>query len=215
MAAPDCDVDARLPLRPCAEASAPERAGVWQQDEGGFALVYDGCFVAFEYHGPDGGGAPDWELRSLAGGALVIDWRTFGDPPPYYRARARWRDDVLGSFSIIGERTHGRWDADRVRMRTWRGEPLRRVSRASELSPRARRLVCVERVTPTETELALERGLEPPSDPDATPLTPSQRLTLEIEAARDREVDERIRVLRDGALREVEREADDAPSRAP
>lgn len=35
-----------MPVVPCPRARFPERVGVWQSDD--WALVYDGCTVAFQ-----------------------------------------------------------------------------------------------------------------------------------------------------------------------
>ena len=138
-----CDVADRFPIRPCASATQPSRVGVWQDTTSSYALVFDGCYVSFEYTGAREH-EPDADLRSLAGGALVVEWREFGDPPPYFRAHARWQGDLLLSASIIGERPVARWDGTAMRG-LWRGAgPLTRVSTVSALRRQARRLLCVE-----------------------------------------------------------------------
>lgn len=196
---PACDLAGRFPVRPCAGAAHPERAGVWQNDETGWALVYDGCQVAFEHTGARE--LPfDGELRSLAGGAIVVDWREWGDPPPYYRAAAAWRDDLLLSRSIIGERAIARWDGEAMRsLHHWRENRFRRVTSEAALSRQAHQLLCVERVTPTEAELARERGVPLPDEPEPSPPTPMQRMLREAEAQRQEELVRRVRAMREAA----------------
>ncbi len=199
--ATSCDLADRFPIRPCASATQPSRVGVWQDTTSSYALVFDGCYVSFEYTGAREH-APDADLRSLAGGALVVEWRELGDPPPYFRAHARWQGDLLLSTSIIGERPVARWDGTAMRG-LWSGAgPLRRVSTVSALRRQARRLLCVDRVVPTEAELARERGIPWSGESDPYPPTPFERMLREDEERRERELEhegERTRASRTDA----------------
>ncbi len=196
-AAASCDLAPRLPIQPCPSAAHPDRVGVWQDSTSSYALVFDGCYVSFEYTGAREH-EPDADLRSLAGGALIVEWREWGDPPPYYRSGSRWQDDLLLSTSIIGERAVARWDGTAMRGPRRGAGPMRRVTTMAKLSRQARRLLCVDRVTPTEAELARERGIPWSGESDPYPPTPMQRAIREEEERRDREL-ERAAAAQQGA----------------
>ncbi|RZO62391.1 MAG: hypothetical protein EVA89_09140 [Sandaracinaceae bacterium] len=121
------------------------------------AFVFDGCTVTFRYVG---GRSPDDPWRYLRGAGLEgVRYTDYGDPPPYYRATARWEGDTLIASSVIApDLPIARWAAGRFVMRHGPRHAFRRVTRAADLDEQLRAMLCVERRVPTERELFRARG---------------------------------------------------------
>lgn len=151
------NVAGRFPVSPCDGAAHPDAVGVYQTADREAAFVYDGCTVRFVH--TFGMEPPMFlGLRDVAG-AFVVDVRDYAEPFPYFRAPASWRGPGLRSVSLLIERDFGRWDGVRF---VAREGVYQRVERAEDLTDEARALLGVDRVVPTETELAERCGVPMP-----------------------------------------------------
>lgn len=88
--------------------------------------------------------------------AASFDVRDYGDPAPFYRTASEWRGPRLSSVSILYDDAVARWDGSALRTASG---PLVRVTAVDELGDTARALLCVDRVVPTEEQIAREMGL--------------------------------------------------------
>lgn len=147
---PGCE-RANWPVQPCDVATSQiERVGVWMSASGQ-CFAYDGCTVFYR------GRPPDDSLQSLfcgENGAIVLH-SAFGDPAPFYRARARWEGDELIADTSMGPRVMGRWhDATFF----YRSQRMRRANDPAEMGLLDRPILCARRVQPTEDELIRQHG---------------------------------------------------------
>jgi hypothetical protein len=156
---PGCE-RAHWPIRPCDAASHLERVGLWVIP-GLRHFVYDGCTVA--YRGAPADDSP--ETRYCGGGGTIVIHAEFGDPAPFYRARARWDGDQLVAETSLGPRPMARWEgttfvSSELVEGARRDVRMERAEEIDEVSELSRPILCARRVQPSEEELVRDHGPE-------------------------------------------------------
>lgn len=152
------------PVRPCAGVAHADRVGVWMTDRQTFA--YDGCHVSYIAGGPS---HESWQMYLCRPGhGWLVLYEQYGDPSPFYRARARWDGDVLMAESSLSSIAIARWDdgAFVVQQLVATGYNeghhehvrMRRAERLEEV--RVPDLLCARRIEPSHDELVREHGPE-------------------------------------------------------